>query len=191
MTLAQWISTTRVYCHLDAFLRDEFGRAAANELKPVHDYLFQLAIDLGLATTLVILDAQRRPREFKARLRLMASRPNWWAANSGTKNRADLTVVSLVDFDNSWRLVRNAAEAKRQPVEIWHADPALAFEPIPGKILARTATVGHEGQVFYFVYGKEAKWEDELKRNGMHWYGSGDATYRRFVREPGILGGTE
>jgi hypothetical protein len=188
-TLAEWIASSRVYADFDAGEADEFGRGTG-QLKPVHDRLFQHAIDLRLARMFTVRGAPPRPPEFMARLTTIVARPKWWPANRGPKNRSDLLGAPLAVFENSWRLVRDAAEAGRHPIEIWESDPALVFEPFPGCFLGRTACVGHEGQVFYFVFGREQQWEDELKRRGMVSVGSGAAGYSRFFRVAGLLGGS-
>jgi hypothetical protein len=186
-TLEQWVSTVRIYADFEAIQLDEFGRDTG-QLKAVHDRLFQMAIDLKLASLFAIRGAPPRPLEFVSRLTTLVPRPRWWPANGGS-NRADLLGAPVDAFERSWRLIRDGAEGVRRPIEIWESDPSLAFEPLPGRYLGRTASVGHEGQVFYFVYAREQQWEEELKKRGMDPVGTGAARYSRFFQVLGALGG--
>jgi hypothetical protein len=80
---------------------------------------------------------------------------------------------------------------RTQRLALWHDDPALVFEPEPGQFLRRTATLGHEGFLFYFTYAKEKAWVDELERHKLRPCGSGEAAYREQVPIPGRVGGDE
>jgi len=188
-TLGDWVASVRVYGDGDARPRDQFGRASMDEIKPVHDRLFQAAIDLKLASTLVLMDAKYLPKEFRARLNVMVARPQWWPSNRALNNRNDLLGAPLAAFDRSWRVIRACAEPKRRPVHLWESDPALVFEALPGRFLGRTASIGHEAEILYFVYGGESEWEGELKRHGMVFWGGGEARYKLSFGVPGEVGG--
>ena len=183
------ISRVRIYCDTDAGLRDQFGRVQHCELKPMHDQLFQMAIDLKLATMLVVLECVKPRKKLRERCTVLLERPRWWPAMRGPKNRSDLLVAPLDSFNRNWGRVRQVAESNPKQGEFWQDDPALAFELSPGVFLCRAASVGHEGIVYYFVYEKELRWEEAIQRSSLRPFGEGESAYRRLVPDPGLLGG--
>lgn len=188
------LANVRVYTDDDAFRRDERGRPPSSvELKALHDELSQLAINLKLATVLTVVD-WRRPRPFREACRVATSRPTWWPANEGVRNRRNLLALPLAPtseatLGSDWRAIRLLAEQGKNAT-LWHDDPALGFAPAVGVGFGRAASVGHEGFVHYFVDGaKEREWAQALERAGLRVSGVGESAYRQYFKVPGRLGG--
>lgn len=188
------IRNVRVYADENAFDRDDRNRPAANfQLKAAHDQLFQVAIDLKLAGRLCVLD-WKRPPQFRAAFGLDVKRPSWWPANTNPNNKRDLIGVPLAPASEAalgrkWLEIRALAETGDRSA-LWHDDPALATALSPGVWLGRTACIGHEGLIYYFVYGgREREWEDALAGAGLKICAEGAAAYRHYFAVPGRLGG--
>jgi len=194
-TVSKLLASVRVYTDDDAFERDQFGRPLGNvRLKRTHDELFQIAIKLKLATLLTVMDWQR-PDPFRSACRVAIKRPAWWPANEGSQNRRDLLALPLAPsaeaaLGKDWLAIRGHAEHGRKKTTLWHDDPSLCFSPAHDVWLGRTASVGHEGFVHYFVYGsKEQQWAGALETAGLKVSAQGESAYRWYFKVPGRLGG--
>jgi len=183
-TLKILLASVRVYSDADAFRRDEFGRREHLEMKPLHDELYQMAISLKLATALVVMQRRRQSSVLQATFTLARKRPRWHPANpSPSKN--DLLIAPVTAFARSWVGLRLSVEKSPKDFSLWHDDPALVFEPVPGVFMCRTACVGHEGEVLYFAYRKEREWQAALERYAIPLIGEGDGSYRKRIPTPG------
>jgi hypothetical protein len=189
MTNRHALSSVRIYWDSDALAVDQFGKNEGFELKALHDQLFQTALDSKLATALVFMDWKRPWKDLASAITVAAERPRWWPCGRSRKNRQDLLQVPVQAFGKSWQRVRADAESKPKRAAFWHDDPALVFSTESGALLCRTASVGHEGQVFYFVYAKERAWEDAILGSSLPLFGQGEQAYRKVIVEPGKIAG--
>jgi hypothetical protein len=195
-TIERHLASVRIYCDEDAHLRDEFGKHQGSELKPVHDHLFQRAIDLKLASALVFIDWRRAPPQpFREKCQTALERPAWWPATRTHERRQSVLMLPLsplaaAPFGKNWQNIRAAAAPSPKWPNLWEQDPALIFSPAPKVFFCRTASVGHEGLVYYFVYGaREQEWESELVKCGLSLGRGGEEGYRLLVPEPGACAG--
>ena len=101
-----------------------------------------------------------------------------------------LPPLAAAPFGKNWQNIRSGAEPSPKWPNLWQQDPALVFSPSPQVFFCRTASVGHEGFVYYFVYGtREQEWEDELLKCGLRLGLGGEKGYRALVPEPGAFAG--
>jgi len=177
------LATVRIYADADAFQRDQFGRTEYLHMKPTHDELYQVAISSKPASSLLLLQ-RRPPLSLPEGFTVGCARPRWRPANI-SPTKSDLLIAPVAAFQRSWRGLRAIAEARPKDVPLWHDDPALVFESKPGVFLCRSACVGHEGQVIYFVYRHERAWKHEIETRGMRPIGEGEACYRMYIPVPG------
>jgi hypothetical protein len=189
MMNVQALSTVRIYWDSDALARDAFGKNEGYELKALHDQLFQTALDSKLCATLVFMDWKRPWKDLAGAITVAAERPGWWPCGRSHKNRKDLLQVPVQAFGKSWQRIRADAESDPKRAAFWHDDPSLVFSTESGALLCRTASVGHEGQVLYFVYAKERAWENAILRSSLPLFGEGEQAYRKVIVEPGKIAG--
>lgn len=188
-TPAKMLGSVKIYW--DSAAREvDPGTHRPHGIKSVHDSLHQMAIDLNLARAVVYISPQK-PDRLQERSQLLAKRPVWYPANRTIKMRRDLMWIDVGGFDKSWLQLKLLAEPPTVGISIWERDPALILEPNPGVFYCRSASVGHEGHVFYFVYARESTWEARLTSTGLALFGSGEAAYRRLVPEPGAIAGSQ
>lgn len=182
------LSSVKIYW--DSAAREiDPGTHRPQGMKSVHDGLHQAAIDLKLANAVVYI-SREKPDRLEERSHLVAKRPGWHPANRTIKMRRDLMWIDVAGFGRSWLQLRLLAESPTTTRGVWERDPALIFEPSPKVFYCRSASVGHEGHVFYFVYAREPIWESRLTSTGLALFGSGEAAYRRLIPEPGAIAGS-
>jgi len=191
--VASELRNVRIYADEDAFQRDDRRQHNGFHLKAFHDHLFQVAIDLKLAGRLCVMD-WKRPPVFRGAFGVEVKRASWWPGNANASNKRDLLSIPLAPLSDAvlgrvWVGIRALAETGERTT-LWHDDPALAFAVSPGVWLGRTACIGHEGLVYYFVYGgREPEWESVLVGTGLKICAQGEAAYRQYFAVPGRLGG--
>jgi hypothetical protein len=185
--LLKRVRAVQIFADESAF-RVEHGRSQYLNVKECHDDLFQLALDLYLATYVVFLKGGLRNDIVPHTVVL--EHPLWWAANRAYKNRDSLIRASLKPFDRDWRSFRATAEKVLKGASLWHQDPAL-FEKQHGtsSYLCRTCSIGHEGQLYYFVYPYETEWRDAVMSQGFKLFGVGESAYRELIPDIGQVGG--
>ena len=188
--LSRKIAGVEIYWDADAFQSDG-TRSCYLEVKTCHDELFQTAIDLRLATEVVVMERRVRPlkalREISS---VAAERPSWWPANDQLKSRSNLLLVHLDNVGRKWMDLRARAEVTGKRVHLWHDDPALVQRLSGSSLrLCRTASVGHEGYVYYFVYPREREWAAAVSSQGFELFGTGLNAYRQLILEPGAIAG--
>jgi hypothetical protein len=111
------LDDVRIYSDEEAFERDERRRPRPGfRLKPVHDRLFQLAIDLKLAERLCVLD-WRRPPQLRAAFQIEVERASWWPGSENPNNKHDLLSVPLAPaseaaLGRTWLSIRALAETR-------------------------------------------------------------------------------
>ena len=183
-TMKNLLTGVSIYADNDAFVRDEFGRTKYLEMKPLHDELYQTAIDLKLATCLVIMQRRRPLPALRNTFTVAFERPRWHPANL-SPSRSPLLVAPVTTFARDWLGLRQSAERPPKIGPLWHDDPALFFEPAAGTFMCRTACTGHEGEVIYFAYPKEREWLQALARSSLLQIGHGEAAYCSFIPRAG------
>lgn len=183
----QRLEAVRIYSDYDAFQSRD--RSQGWDLKPCHDELYQIALDLYLATYVVLVQSHRKNADGLPHT-VMQDRPLWWPGTRTDKSRDRLISVSLNHFGRNWLTFRTAAERELQSSPLWLRDPAL-FEKQRGAdyYLCRACCVGHEGYVYYFVYPYEDEWEQALISHGLEHSWTGEEEYRDLIPEPGKVGG--
>ena len=182
-TVRKLVTSVQVYADPDAFRRDQFQRSEYFKMKPVHDELFQLAISLKLATS-ILLTRRRGMASLPEGFTMGRARPKWYPANR-SPSKLDLLIAPVTAFQQSWAGLRASVERRPKDAPLWSDDPALVFECSPGVFMCRTACVGHEGEVLYFVYRNEATWQQAVERSGSRLLGKGEECYRKWVPVPG------
>ena len=185
-TVRELIAGVQVYADADAFRRADFGRPLYVEMNPLHDDLYQRAIDLRLANALIVM--QRKPPlpGLRGIFEVAVERPKWHPANL-SPSRNNLLIAPVAAFQRNWLSLRLAAETPPKSGQLWHDDPALIFEPSPGVFMCRTACIGHEGQVLYFAYRNEREWLTTLARSSLPQIGAGDASYLTYLPKAGVF----
>src|SRR5215217_3822875 len=109
------LGDVRIYSDEEAFECDERKRPRPDfQLKPGHDRLYQLAMDLKLAARLCVLD-WKRPPQFRAALQVEVERASWWPGNWNPNNNRDLLSVPLAPaseavLGRTWLSIRGLAE---------------------------------------------------------------------------------
>lgn len=182
----QRLEAVRIYCDDNAKSRD---RSHGWDLEPCHDELYQTALDLFLATYVVLIQEYYMNADGLPHT-VVQNQPLWWAANRAYKSRKRLISVSLNHFDRDWRAFRTAAERELRRDPLWEQDPALFEKQRDADYyLCRACCIGHEGFVYYFVYPYEDEWEQALTAHGFELFGTGESAYRDLVPEPGKVGG--
>lgn len=187
MNLSELLSRVRIFASYDAGEADDRGKPISGA-KPMFDNLYQRALDLRLADAVVLLSTGC-PQELLSRSEVVSERAKWYPANRVSKLKGSLIQLPAREFGMSWSRLRLLAEPPSRKGSIWSNDPALIFETSPRVKLCRTACVGHEGHVFFFVYAKEREWEKTLAEAHLSLFGSGEDAYRRLVPEPGAVAG--
>jgi hypothetical protein len=153
-------------------------------MKPIHDELYQTAISLKVASALVVMQRRRPSPDLQTIFTVARQRPKWHPATP-SPSKLDLLIAPVAAFGRSWAGLRVAAEKSPKSFSLWHDDPALIFEPMPGVFMCRTACIGHEGEVSYFAYRKEREWQTALERCSIPLVGEGEVAYRRSIPTPG------
>lgn len=196
LSVRRLLESVRIYCDDGARARDAFGRLVdGNELTPIHDHLYQLAIDLKLVQSLVFKDRWKSIPELSRSCTVAVVQPRWWPANSTNRSRKNLLQLVIrprhaAPFGSTWTEIRRHFEVNSKTPKVWSDDPALVFAPSQGVQFCRTACVGHEGLVYYFAYGsRELAWERSIVESGFELLGKGERAYRLLVPEPGKVGG--
>jgi hypothetical protein len=185
-TINSLLAGVSIYADNDAFVRDQFGRSQYLQVKPVHDELYQKAIDLKLASSLVVMRRRRPLPSLEAVFTVAVERPKWHPANV-SPSRSALLIAPVTAFARNWVGLRQAVEQPAKVGALWHDDPALFFEPTPGTFMCRTACTGHEGEVLYLAYHKEQTWLAALLGASLRLIGQGEAAYRSLVPKPGAF----
>jgi hypothetical protein len=182
------IANVRIYGSMHAH-DVEPGTHKTLGIKNRYDLLCQKALNLRLATAVVFVDWDC-PKELAGLAEKTAPRPSWYPANAVTKPKRDLLQLSARAFGRSWLQLRILAEPPKKRGTFWDNDPALIFELSAGAALIRTASVGHEGYVYFLAYPKEQEWERLLLADGeLKLIGTGEDAYRRLAYEPGKIFG--
>ena len=193
LTFQQSIARVQIFWDEQAFVL-EGGHPKYLAVKPCHDELFQAAMDLWLASGVLVMERAPKPllglEEISS---IFAERPTWWPANQTAQSRSDLRYVPLDAFERNWTKLRERAEHRgkdgkaltKPRTTLWHDDPALVQKQRGSKdLLCRTASVGHEGHVFYFVYPGEDAWQAAVCKHGFELFGSGEDVYRSLIAGP-------
>ena len=189
----QRVAKVRIFWDEQAF-RVEGGHPKYLDVKACHDELFQSAIDLRLATGVLVMQREKKPLKGLAAISsVFQERPKWWPANQTAKGRGDLLFVPLPSVHGQWAELRRRAELtgsdgadlNKPRTTLWHDDPALVHKQRDSKLLlCRTACVGHEGHVFYFVYPEEQAWQARVASHGFELWGEGRQAYESLVKGP-------
>ena len=180
--LKKQISGVRIYWDQSSF-RTEYGRRKYLHMKPCHDKLYQRAIDLYLAKVVLVMERDIRPLAGLEDISgTLVERATWWPANETEKATSNLLYVPLYRVNRDWLNLRHEVERGPKDETLWHDDPALVDKVGSSSLLlCRTASIGHEGCVFYFVYPHEDEWEDAVRQHAFDFFGSGEKAYRSLV----------